>query len=911
MKYRHLLVLATFLLLAIALTWPLAAEFRDHVPGTATWSMDEYGYVWNHWWFKFAFIDRAENPFSTDMLFYPLGTSLVLYAYTLLHIMLALPLQYVFGLIPAVNATVLFSFVVSAYGMFLLAGYVVRVSLQIWAHQDGHPPEQVDPSWVTPAALLAGVVYAFSSNRFVYVSLGHYNVIATEWIPFYVLFLLKTLLHLEWRYPLLAGLFAAFALYSETTDGVLLALLTGVILVFEYRLVLRRETLARLATIAATAGVLFAPLLIPTLNEIFNSGYTLPGWGHAEKLLVDLNGFFATTTLNPFNRGWEQELDLVRQGTSRFSDINTFFVGFATALLALVGAIRYFRHVKLWVSVVLGFAFLSLGPLLHINGISEFDLDGLNVTFPMPFLALHYIPILRENRVPNRYSLVVLLGLAMLSGYAVYWLSSVLARRLHLRGRTSALAPTGLAVALGALVIGEHLAVPLPLTAAHIPPVYEQIGREPGEFAVLSLPLGFRNSFGQLGAEDTRTQYYQSAAGKALFSGQIQRNPPTLFEYFDSVPVLHSLLQLETYQEVSDEVIAEDKKAAPWLAYFFDIRYVVVNAAVPGRPPYSDTRVAVLDYVQKVFPLGEKVYDRDGVVAWRVNQAAVPAPVEIDLGTATARGFRADGWSSDAVIAEASANWIVGETGRLFFPAREVRDRTLVLRALPFPYPSAPVQRLTVLVNGRAIGTMDLDEGWQEYRVSLPATAIRAGLNEVRLAPAYRVRPRDVLPPRFAIGATGVNSPVDLLVQSTPEFGSIKINGHEVSPLKRGYNLAVIEAGTGRLLQVRNFDTGGSSVESRALNDWLTGLPSGVIVAGATQEESATSLGDRAVAQMRTLGVRTDLRKNPQATHAFVGVKGASAGSAAEATGGSSLVTIGHDADDRMLSVAIDWARIE
>jgi hypothetical protein len=47
-----------------------------------------------------------------------------------------------------------------------------------------------------------------------------------------LLFLFKTLLEPGWKKAAMAGLFAALALYTETTDGVLLLLLTVAILLF-------------------------------------------------------------------------------------------------------------------------------------------------------------------------------------------------------------------------------------------------------------------------------------------------------------------------------------------------------------------------------------------------------------------------------------------------------------------------------------------------------------------------------------------------------------------------------------------------------------------------------------------------------------------------------------------------------
>jgi Interleukin-like EMT inducer len=908
MSRRHVLPLAAYVLLSLVLTYPLIAHMGDHVPGTATWSLDEYGYVWNNWWFKFAVFDRGTNPFYTSYLFYPLGTSLVLYAYTLLHVLLALPLQFAFGLVPAVNSTVLFSFAVAAFGMYLFLSYLLRVSLSVWSEKYGERLGALgsNETFFGLAAFMGGIAFAFTSNRFVYVSLGHYNIVASEWLPFYLLFLFKTLLVPRWRNPVLAGLFAAFALYTESTDGVLIALLSALILVFEWRLI-NRDVLRRLALMVGSAAVLFAPILLPTLNEIFASGYSLPGWGHSEKLLVDLNGFFTPTSLNPLNRHWESELDLVRQGISRFTDVNTFFVGYLTALLALIGFIRFAGRTRMWLAVVAVFAILSLGPLLHVNGVSEFDLDGLTTTMPLPFLILHYIPIIKENRVPNRYSIIVTIGLAVLIAYAVWWITSFVSSRAPSFARRFLSFSLCLLLSLG--LLAEHMAIPLPLTDATVPEVYSLIGHDPGDFTILSVPLGWRNSFGQMGAEDTRTQYYQASSHKFLLTGQIQRNPPFLFDYFQRPPILSDIIALETYNNVDDASVARDRAMAPEFVYFFDIRYLVVNAAVSDRPPYSDTRARTLDYLRQVLPLGDKFYESNGTLAYRILQPSPPPYEQVDFGSEDAHLYEGEGWAADEQIGGASGNWSTAQNARIFIPIRDLRDYTLTMRVLPFDW-AGHTQTLELGVNGQPFKPLTLNPGWKEYELVIPRDMLHPGLNELTWQFGYLVRPSEALPPKYDIGTTGSKSPVDIVAESTPQFGSIKIAGREVSPLKRGYNLVVVDPRSGAVLESKNFDTGGTSIsESRALTDFIGKLADGDIIVGAVQGEAGTTIGDRAAAAIKSLGLTTDLRGTTGRTHAFVAVKGLQG--ALEATGnGTSLVSVGHSTDDRSLGVAFDWIRV-
>lgn len=921
MLKHHLLVLLAYLLLALALTYPLAAHFTTHVPGSETWAFDEYSFVWSQWWVKYALFDLGTSPLATRHVFYPLGVNLVSFTMLWTNAVLGLPLQFAFGVIPAVNATVLATFVLSAYGVYLLVHYLFQVSgLNVQgsgirgqiSHLTLHVSRftfQLETLNLELVTFIAGAVFAFSSSRMVYAALGHYTVLTTQWFPFYILFLIKTIRESRWQPPLLAGLFAALALYSDAAHAPLLVLFTLLYLAFAWRAARAPRVLARLGALVGVAALAYAPLLAPLIGEMFFSGYQLPGWGHAEKLLVDLLGLFTPTSLHPLNRHWVEELDAVRQGNSRFVDVNTVFLGYATLAFALLGALVYRKKLAVWIVAAIAFTILSLGPLLHINGQWVFDFDGLQVTFPMPFLLLHYIPFLKENRVPNRYSILVMLSLAVLVAFALVWLVGQVGRRRGAGGRKFLL-PTAYCLLLTVLLF-EHLALPLPLTDARVPEVYAQIAREPDEFAILSVPLGWRNSFTMQGAEDTRTQAYQRAHTKFLFSGNTSRNPPALFEYFARVPIFDSLARVQRYEELSPETIARDRALAPQFAAFYDVRYVVINAAAPKRLPYSDTRDATRAYIEQVLPLGEKIYDRDGVVAYRVNQAPLPARQQIAFGTDAARLYLAEGWDRDEVIGGENANWVNRQTARIVFPLREIADYRVTVRALPFVYPNAPAQTLELVVNDQPIQRFDLRAGWENYAATIPARALRVGINDLVLRFAYAARPREVLPPNLAIGATGVTSPVEIIARSE-EVASIQVNGREVAPAKRGYNIVVLDASSGAVVSARAFDTVADRAESRAMTDFLAQIPAGQIVVIASQGEVAANLGDRTVEQLRTLGAQIDLRQTAQRAHVIIGVKGARAGSALEqADDAAALIAVGRSLDTRALAAAVSAVTIE
>jgi hypothetical protein len=921
----HILVLALYAAVAVVATWPLVRHFGTHLPGSATWAFDEYTFVWNMWWFRYSLLDLGQNPLYSSHTFYPLGVSLVLYTYNLFNALLSLPLQ-AFLPLPAIsNLTFLLATILSGYGVFLLVDNLLRSTLRPPPGTVASRPQDGSSRVAQIAAFLAGLIYAFGSYRFVYAAIGHYDMWSTAWIPFYTLYLVKTIREPRLRNAILAGIFLVLAMLCEMIFGVFLGMLTLILVAFALARRRRGEIaggasalLGRLLMMGLVATLLYLPVLVPILSEMFG-GYELTGWGDAEKLSVDLVGLVTPTALHPLGGDWAQTLQQTREGTSRFRDVNTVFLGWAGLALAIVGAIRYRRRLVAWITSFFVFAAFSLGPLLQINGRSIFDLDGLLVSVPLPFIVLHYLPVVKANRVPNRFSVVLMLALAVMAGFGISFLLRKLATS---RGRMVRWASALLALLLAALVLFEHWSVPLPLTDARIPQVYEQMAAEPGDFAILQLPMGWRNSFGVQGAESTQTQFYQTYHHKRLLSGNISRNPPFKFEYFQRVPILDSLMTIQTYGEVGEERRTAEQASAHEFVQFYDIRYVAAAPGVPGRPPYIDTREATIAYIEEVLPV-ELIDNRAGWLLYRVEQPPLPASFTVDLGSTEPRTMMAlgEGWSGAEEIQGATANWAVANQARVFLPTAAGMDYRLTVRALPFDYPGAEEQAVTLWIEGRRLEQKPMSPGWDTYSWLVPASLLQGGLSEVRFEFERLDAPVDVLPGDGLIGLTGIQAPRAIEVNSggPADIAFITVgtgpDAEDGSVHRPGYNVALIDPQSGQIMDRQGFDTtpGGGDAEAAALASFIVEVPDGTIVAVALQGDGAALLTDEAVSALRQIGGQVDPRGTTGWSHAIVGVKGAEPGTAAEVAGpeGGWLRVA---PDRRTLAAAVEyiaWEQVE
>jgi hypothetical protein len=938
------LILAAITVLALGMSWPLVANLSSRVPGTATWAFDESTFLWNDWYLKHAVLDLHTSPLHSELIWHPLGIDLILHTYNFFSALIALPLQLAFNLPLASNVTVLLATILSGFGAYLLALYVLRIS-QAGGGEGadrletvvGGPSTKRQTTILYLAAFVAGVIYAFASNRAVYMALGHYNIASTQWLPFFALYLLRTLRRPNLKNAALAGLFFAWAALAEMTFSSLLALLALVLVASLWRTLKRRYTvLLWLGFTALVAVLIWSPVLVPVAREFLTSKSTLTGWGESIKLSADLAGLVTPTDLNPLlgprSPGvdhWPAALRLVEEGKSRFSDINTVFLGYVTLLLALLGIWRARGRARVWIWTALVFGLLALGPLLQINGRYRFSLDSLlpeGVTLPLPFALLHFIPFINANRAPNRSSVILMLALAVLASYAVAWLLGAIDNRARQRseGPESGFRLRLLYLStclLAALILLEHLAVPLPTTDARIPEIYDQISREPGDFAVLQLPLGWRNSFGTLGSEQTQLQYFQTAHGKPMIGGNISRAPDYKMDYFARIPLFRALTDLEMYRDVSPEVDAAARAQAGDLMSLYDVRYFITTPPIPGRYPYQDTWQRTEEYALDVLPLEKPAFwEGDGYRAYRIKQPPIPFPFRLDLGTPGTEPYLGQGWDiqPDEKPAGATATWISGKTADIYLPLTGPGDVTLRLAIAPLSYAGAPTQTVTVSANGvPLLKNQALGPGWQTLEVAMPASATRRGANRVRLEFGWAASPRQVFPDpvsRAEIGSTGVVSPVNLEVHAFDE-AYISAYGRDgvrtdASAGRQGYNVAVIDPRTGKVLDARGFDTAANSYEADALAAYLESIRPGQIVVLATKGNATAHLNQAAIDAMRSLGSRASSPADLAGqSHALVGVQGAGPATAAEtlAPGDAFLRVWG---DFRELAAAVDWAEV-
>ena len=192
--------------------------------------------------------------------------------------------------------------------------------------------------------------------------------------------------------------------------------------------------------------------------------------------------------------------------------------------------------------------------------------------------------------------------------------------------------------------------------------------------------------------------------------------------------------------------------------------------------------------------------------------------------------------------------------------------------------------------------------------VSIPMSELRFRFARLFPVEGYRLA-------SYFVGETATISPVGITVESAGQevgdLGHIYVDGRNVSPEGRGYNLAVIDPQTGAVASTASFDTHLDEGASRALAEFVASIPEGRIVAVAVRDEASRLLGEEAVRALRTIGAEGELRGKFRWGQAIIGVKGAQPGQAVEKLAAlrPAIVYVGEGTTEPHLAAAFSLVR--
>jgi len=517
--------------------WLLAPVF-DHPTDTLAnpagaaslfWQADVNLIVWVMAWDWHALTTAPTRLFDANI-FHPAPLALAGSEHMLGH-------APIFGPIYALSGNPVLAYQINLLLAFALSGTAMYLLVRHWGGLRG-------------AALFAGFVYAFHPLRAE--GIAHAHLLADQYLPLGLLFLDRTLVEEKLRFALACGLClllealcSYYLLYMTLTavGGYLL----GMLWVRKGRVPLRGAFLLGVAALAA--GAVIVVLTLPYL-KLKHAG--LIPRAQIERELIKASA------------GWHDYV-WPRRWAIPGSDIGRVYVGalpLACAVIALWKARQRAGFSPSWaIPASLGLTavgyLMAAGPSVQVAG----------WTVPLPYsLMERWVPGFASMRVPIRFGLVVMCGIAALAGVGCSRLLLWLKRR-GTAALVTALVPATLiaGTAWDYNVGSQGIVVRRMLTGRNVPAVYDQLANSPAG-PVLELPAA---QLREASSPALQSQYmvYSTVHWHPLLNGYSGYAPPS---YALLMSLAHSL---------------PDTHAVKLLQRLSGLRYVVVHLGL--LPPYE------------------------------------------------------------------------------------------------------------------------------------------------------------------------------------------------------------------------------------------------------------------------------------------------------------------------------------
>ena len=527
-------VAGLFLLLSLLAFFPLPLHMATR---TLLGRVDKYIFIWDLWWIRTALASADADLFHTTHLFHPEGTGLVFHTLFPLGGLLSLPFQALGGLIFSFNTLTILATALSGWCTYLLAR-------ELFGTRQGRIP-----------AVLAGILFAFCPPRWVSTNLGHLNLVSNQWIPLYLLFLVRLLRRGRPLDGAAAGIWAAAILYTGYQQLVFTVYWSALILVPLWPEIRLREHwrqyLAGLALTALVLGILGTPVILGALEQAEGAVMRLD-IGQARGLSMNLQQIFLT---HPYQRFWhpaswsawlrdqgiptslEQEaVDGMIWKLGGFPRFGPVF-GFTGGLILLAGIFLPRRRggglmYLAWLVPPLFFTWMALGPHPTFFGIP----------FPGIYNRFFPIPVLGAVRGVYRFAIPMMLGVALAGALSCRgWLAYLKDRTASGTGRRPLAAALLLVQLLPALVFLDFLRIPLPMERLPEPPAVYHSDAFRTRFAhtaILELPLWISGADFRHGTEYREHLWYQTIHGLPQVGGHVSRLTAAQVEYFTRHPSL-------------------------------------------------------------------------------------------------------------------------------------------------------------------------------------------------------------------------------------------------------------------------------------------------------------------------------------------------------------------------------------
>jgi len=541
-KKRGFSILAFLLygLVYLFYTYPLGLNFATKFMGIPLYG-DSTSYIWSIWHFKYA-LGQGLNPFETQMLFSPMGSSILMHS--------SVPIAGILNLvidrpILTMNLVLLLSFAFSGLGVFNLLRYF-KVNLYL--------------------SLVGGFIYAFFPYKTAHLP-EHFNLELTALIPFFVFYILKTFrfepgklvpILVSKKYLLVLVVLSFLSLLTDHYYSVY---------VFYFGLLycFLNWTYPRFAALSAKKGVLLL-LIVFIVGHFLIRGLILLNFDDKGALWwsADVASLFVPNT-SSWLYGDYAGVQAFRDHYFRYPQSVEFvmFLGYGFFALLLLFFLKI-NQLRIDYSMrLMGIASV----IFLLLCFPEFKILGHRLFYNV-FGLVYYVPFLNNVRTPPRYELMfmVLFLPVLMKQLSVMWYS---------------IANKRIMIAASLFLVVEYCPQSFAfMDSQKMPMVYKTLSTKPTG-PMLPIPFGFRDGIKEIGKFNTDDFLYQTVHQKPIIGGYLSRLSEANFDQYKRNPTIEQMYQL----------MKDSSALKPKLNSFnLPVKYIVVKPNyIKQFEPYLDS----------------------------------------------------------------------------------------------------------------------------------------------------------------------------------------------------------------------------------------------------------------------------------------------------------------------------------
>jgi len=569
---------------------------------------------------------------------------------------------------------------------------------------------------------------------------GHYTYIPVYFFPliFLLIFGLLRSNNIRKKIFLGIGLGLSLALLILTNFYYFFIVLFGILFYLLSYFFKNKKLLIKIARVNLANFILafftFLVVLIPWIIQVFQFMYfdgfeKQAGFAGSPILSADLLSFFTPSEYNPF---YKKIFSLLPTSINILVKYQRFFFNswerfaYPGIIILLVYTIIIFFRKKMpkdlykkiqpHFLISLFFALLSMGPFFKIFNRWALPLgDGISFVLPLPFIVLHYIPILSSLRAPMRFNPGFVFLAALVSAFVLnYFLIKIVSNKKRY---------IFFMIIFLIFIFDQMYVIPPKLSEQFPSLLYQVIKNDKSKSTVLEIPFTVRDGFQYLGfVHAIGTMNGPLIYDKPVIGGYLARVNQGVFNYYKNLPFIDYILKITDKGNYNPE--KEKPRALNILPFegsfelakqeieFLDIKYILLK----NDEKYTQNIKELIE------ELGYAKLMRDGKYDLYERKINGKNFESVNFGSTDDNLFAAAGWS----FREDGYRWALGKQAKVFIKTNDIKKQRLVFEALSFYQP----QKVKVYINKKYVGEKEVSIEKDRYIIDINGK-LEQGINTI------------------------------------------------------------------------------------------------------------------------------------------------------------------------------------